>query len=59
MSKDIDFALVEKSRPPIYSAMKYWGKKPHNIWAEYIKTYTPENAGFHNYRLFLINPYVL
>lgn len=42
--KDINFALVEETRPPIYTAMKYWGKKPHNIWYEYIKNYTPENG---------------
>ena len=44
--KDINFALVETTRPKIYTAMKYWGKKPHNIWGEYIKTYTPENGVF-------------
>lgn len=44
--KDIDYALVETTRPPIYTAMKYWGKKPHNIWSEYIKNYTPENGLF-------------
>lgn len=43
-SKDIDFALFEKSRPPMYTAMKYWGKKPNNIWNEYISTYTPKNG---------------
>ena len=37
---DINHALIEESRPPIYTAMKYWGKKPHNIWREYIETYT-------------------
>lgn len=42
--KEINFALVEEKRPPIYTAMKYWGKKPHNIWREYIKNYTPENG---------------
>ena len=42
--KDINFALVEDVRPPIYTAMKYWGKKPHNIWREYIKNYTPETG---------------
>lgn len=41
---DIDYALVETTRPPIYTAMKYWGKKPHNIWAEYIKQYTPRDG---------------
>ncbi|MGI9461910.1 MAG: DNA adenine methylase [Alphaproteobacteria bacterium] len=39
--EDINFALVEETRPPIYTTMKYWGKKPHNIWREYIKRYTP------------------
>ena len=38
--KDIDFALVEAKRPPMYTAMKYWGKKPHNIWGAYIENYT-------------------
>ncbi len=41
--KDIDFALVEDKRPPMYTAMKYWGKKPHNIWGAYIENYTSEN----------------
>jgi hypothetical protein len=44
--EDIDFALVEEIRPPLYTAMKYWGKKPHNIWHEYIRTYTPENGTY-------------
>ncbi len=44
VTNNIDYALVEEVRPPLYTAMKYWGKKPHNIWAEYIKTYTPENG---------------
>jgi len=26
--------------------MKYWGKKPHNIWREYIKNYTPKGGLF-------------
>ena len=42
--KDINFALVEEKRPPIYTAMKYWGKKPHNIWRKYIEHYTPKNG---------------
>ena len=37
---DINFSIPEETRPSIYSAMKYWGKKPHNIWSKYIKTYT-------------------
>jgi len=44
--KDINYALVEETRPPIYTAMKYWGKKPHNIWRSYISNYTPENGLF-------------
>ncbi len=42
--KNIDYALVEEKRPPMYTAMKYWGKKPHNIWGAYIDTYTKENG---------------
>ena len=44
--QDINYALVEYVRPPIYKAMKYWGKKPHNIWREYIKHYTPKGGVF-------------
>jgi DNA modification methylase len=36
---DINFALVEATRPPMYKGLKYWGKKPHNIWSQYIETY--------------------
>lgn len=28
----------------MYTAMKYWGKKPHNIWREFIECYTPEGG---------------
>lgn len=42
--RDINYSLVEKTRPPIYTAMKYWGKKPHNIWREYIENYTSETG---------------
>ena len=42
--EDLNYALVEDVRPPIYTAMKYWGKKPHNIWREYIANYTSENG---------------
>ena len=45
-NKDINYALVEGKRPAIYTAMKYWGKKPHNIWREYIDCYTPKNGTF-------------
>lgn len=40
----INYALVEATRPPMYKAMKYWGRKPHNIWSDYIKHYCPENG---------------
>ncbi len=42
--KNINYALVEEKRPAFYRAMKYWGKKPHNIWREYIKNYTSEGG---------------
>ena len=44
--RDIDYALVEETRPEVYAAMKYWGKKPHNIWREYIECYTPKEGLF-------------
>lgn len=42
--EELNYALVEDTRPPIYTAMKYWGKKPHNIWRKYIENYTTENG---------------
>lgn len=44
VDKHLNYALVEESRPPMYTAMKYWGKKPHNIWREFIECYSPENG---------------
>ena len=40
----LNFALVESVRPEMYTAMKYWGKKPHNIWSQFIECYTPEGG---------------
>lgn len=40
----IDYALVEDTRPPMYKAMKYWGKKPHNIWSDFIERYCPKDG---------------
>ena len=40
----INYALVEETRPQMYTAMKYWGKKPHNIWRNFIETYCPKNG---------------
>ena len=36
--------MRETTRPTIYRTMKYWGKKPHNIWGNYIKEYSPKNG---------------
>lgn len=36
--------MKETTRPTIYRTMKYWGKKPHNIWGQYIKKYCPKNG---------------
>ena len=41
---DINYALVEGVRPPMYRAMKYWGKKPHNIWSQFIERYCPPDG---------------
>ncbi len=43
---DIDYAIPELTRPPVYTSMKYWGKKPHNVWYEYIKNYVPNGGIF-------------
>ncbi|NOU17867.1 MAG: hypothetical protein HOO91_09950 [Bacteroidales bacterium] len=41
--KHINYALVESVRPPMYKATKYWGKKPHNIWRQFIEAYSDVN----------------
>jgi len=41
--KHINYALVETTRPMMYKSLKYWGKKPHNIFRKYIETYTEKN----------------
>jgi len=41
--KHINYALVESTRPMMYKSLKYWGKKPHNIFKKYIENYTEEN----------------
>lgn len=35
--------MKEVTRPTIYRTMKYWGKKPHNIWSSYIEKYSKKN----------------
>lgn len=32
--------MREQTRPRVYRVMKYWGKKPHNIWGSYIEKNT-------------------
>ena len=44
VEKHLNHALVEDTRPPMYMAVKYWGKKPHNIWREFIECYCPEGG---------------
>ena len=34
---------MESTRPAMYRALKYWGKKPHNIWNEIICEYSKPN----------------
>lgn len=41
--ENINYAIVEDTRPMMYKMMKYWGKKPSNIFREYIKHYSKEN----------------
>ena len=36
--------MRETTRPAIYRTMKYWGKKPHNIWGNYISKYCPKGG---------------
>jgi len=44
ITRHLNYALVEDTRPPMYKAMKYWGKKPHNIWSEFIECYCPKDG---------------
>ena len=43
--------MKEMTRPTIYRVMKYWGKKPHNIWSTYIEKYSKKG----NY---ILDPFV-
>lgn len=43
--------MRETTRPTIYRTMKYWGKKPHNVWGSYIKKYCPRKG-------FVLDPFV-
>lgn len=43
--------MRETTRPTIYRVMKYWGKKPHNIWNSYIKKYSKKGS-------YVLDPFV-
>lgn len=34
--------LAEDTRPTLYRGLKYWGKKPHNVWRKLIEQHTVE-----------------
>jgi len=37
---NIDHAIPPKRHPPMYYMHKYWARKPHNVIANYIETYS-------------------
>lgn len=40
--QDIDYAIVAKTHPPMYSMHRWWARKPHNVVSEYIQHYSKE-----------------
>ncbi|MFQ6119492.1 MAG: DNA methyltransferase, partial [Methanosarcinales archaeon] len=40
--ENLNYALVAETHTPMYLMHKYWARKPHNVVAEYIKTYSKE-----------------
>jgi NAD(P)H-flavin reductase/16S rRNA G966 N2-methylase RsmD len=44
--QDIDYSILPEAFTPMYRIHKYWGRKPGNIFREYIKNYTSENDIF-------------
>lgn len=36
----INYPIVAKTHPPMYSMHKFWARKPHNVVADYIKAYS-------------------
>lgn len=42
MMEQIDYAIVAKTHPPMYSMHRWWARKPHNVVAEYIQHYSKE-----------------
>lgn len=39
---EIDYAIVAKTHPPMYSMHRWWARKPHNVVSEYIQHYSKE-----------------
>lgn len=37
---DINYPIVAKTHPPLYSMHKFWARKPHNVVADYIEHYS-------------------
>ncbi len=42
VKEDIDYAIVAKTHPPMYSMHRWWARKPHNVVSEYIKIYSKD-----------------
>jgi len=42
VKEDINYAIVAKTHPPMYSMHRWWARKPHNVVSEYIKVYSKE-----------------
>ena len=40
----IDYPIVAKTHPPMYSIHRFRARKPHNVVAEYIRNYCEENG---------------
>jgi len=40
----IDYPIVAKTHPPMYSMHRFRARKPHNVVAEYIRNYCEENG---------------
>jgi len=42
-SEHINYPIIAKTHPPMYSMHKFWARKPHNVVAKYIETYSQKN----------------
>jgi len=42
MMEHINYPIVAKTHPPMYSMHKFWARKPHNVVAKYILRYSHE-----------------